>query len=62
VLVAQLGSWAVCRYFLGIGYLPYWPACLVLLAATVGLVVVLGLLSSITIIRKKPARFLREQV
>lgn len=62
VLVAQLGSWAVCRYLLGIGYLPYWPACLVLLAVTVGLVVILGLLSSITIIRKKPARFLREQV
>ncbi|EKD39990.1 MAG: hypothetical protein ACD_75C00214G0003, partial [uncultured bacterium] len=62
VLVAQLGSWGVCRYLLDIGYASYWPACLVLLAATVGMVVLLGLLSSVTIIRKKPARFLREQL
>ncbi|KJS01752.1 MAG: hypothetical protein VR65_08445 [Desulfobulbaceae bacterium BRH_c16a] len=62
ILVGQLGSWGVCRYLLDIAYQPYWAACSVLLAATVGLVVVLGLLSSITIIRKKPARFLREQL
>lgn len=61
MLVGQLGSWAVCRYFLEIEYRPYGAACLVLLAATVGLVVLLGLLSSITILRQKPARFLREQ-
>ncbi|OGR18111.1 MAG: hypothetical protein A2X81_16350 [Desulfobacterales bacterium GWB2_56_26] len=61
MLVGQLGSWAVCRYFLEIEYRPYWPACLVLLAATVGVVVLLGLLSSITILRQKPAGFLREQ-
>ena len=61
MLVGQLGSWAVCRYFLEIEYRPYGAACLVLLAATVGLVVLLGLLSSITILRQKPARFLRER-
>ena len=61
LLAAQLGSWAVCRYFLEIGYRPYWPACLALLAATVGLVVILGLLSSAKILSRKPARFLREQ-
>lgn len=61
LLVGQFGSWAVCRYLLEIPYRPYWPACLALLAATAVLVVILGLLSSLNILRQKPARFLREQ-
>lgn len=61
VLVAELGSWGLCRFLLDIRYETHWPACLVLVASTVGLVVVLGLLSSLSIIRQKPGRFLREQ-
>jgi len=62
VVVAELGSWGLCHFFLNIRYQPYPLACLALLAGTAGLVVVLGLLSSVAIIRKKPGRFLREQL
>ncbi len=62
VLVAELGSWGLCHFLLDIRYDPIWSACLFLVASTAALVVVLGLLSSIPIIRKKPGRFLREQV
>ncbi len=62
VLVAELGSWGLCHFLFDIRYDPYWLASLALLAMTTGLVVFLGLLSSVTIIRKKPGRFLREQL
>lgn len=62
VFVAQAGSWAICHYVLEINHAPGLVSCLVLLALTVCLVVTLGLLSSITIIRRKPVSFLREQV
>ncbi len=61
VFVAELGSWAVCRYLLDIPYQGYWYIGCALVAATIALVVVLGLLSSLAIIRKKPGGFLREQ-
>ena len=61
VLVAVLGSWGLCRFYLDIRYEPLWLAGLALVAGTAGLVVVLGLLSSVAIIRKKPGGFLREQ-
>ena len=62
VVVAELGSWGLCHFLLDIRYQPHPIACLALLAGTAGLVVVLGLLSSLAIIRKKPGRFLREQI
>ncbi len=61
-VIAELGSWGLCRYLLDIQYQPYPIAGLVLVAGTAGLVVVLGLLSSVAIIRKKPGRFLREML
>jgi putative ABC transport system permease protein len=62
VVVAELGSWGLCRYLLDIQYQSYPLAGLVLVAGTIALVVGLGLISSVTIIRKKPGRFLREQI
>jgi putative ABC transport system permease protein len=62
ILVGQAGSWAICRLVLEIDHDPGAVSCMVLLALTVFLVVTLGLLSSITIIRRKPISFLREQV
>jgi putative ABC transport system permease protein len=62
ILVAELGSWGLCHFLLDIGYNPYWLASFALLAMTTAMVVFLGLLSSVTIIRKKPGRFLREQL
>ncbi len=61
ILVAQLGSWGLCRYLFAIDYDPSWQVTLIMLAMTIGLVVSLGLLSSVSILRQKPVRFLREQ-
>ncbi|MGB3221317.1 MAG: FtsX-like permease family protein [Desulforhopalus sp.] len=61
VLVAQAGSWGLCHFLLNIDYDPNWLASFLMLGLTIGLVVSLGLLSSLPILRQKPIRFLREQ-
>ncbi len=61
VILAQAGSWGLCRYLFDIGYSPHWPVCLLLILLTAALVVGVGVLSSIDIIRQKPAIVLREQ-
>ncbi len=61
VILAQTGSWALCRYLFDIGYSPHWLVSLLLVLATGMLVVLVGVLSSIGIIRQKPAIVLREQ-
>lgn len=60
VVLAQVGSWALCHYLFNIGYSPNWPVSLVLIGVTLAMVVGVGMLSSITIIRQKPGIFLRE--
>jgi putative ABC transport system permease protein len=62
ILVAQAGSWGLCHFLLDIAYQPNWLTSLIMLGLTVCLVVALGLLSSLSILRQKPVRFLREQV
>lgn len=61
VLLAQVMSWAVCRFVLEIAARPDWPATLAAAATTVVLVVLLGVISSTVLLRQKPADFLREQ-
>ena len=61
ILVAQAGSWGLCRFLFKIDYDPSLLTCLVMLGLTVCLVVSLGLASSMSILRQKPVRFLREQ-
>lgn len=61
VILAQAGSWALCRFFLDIPYRPGLIASLLLVVLTTLVVVGVGLLSSISIISQKPALFLREQ-
>ena len=61
VLLAQAGSWTICRFWLDIPYHPRWLACLTVVLATTLLVLGVGLASSIPIIRQKPSHFLREQ-
>lgn len=58
--LAQCGSWALCHYLFEISYTPNLLASTGLVILTVAFVVALGLLSSITIVRQKPSRFLRE--
>jgi len=61
VLLAQIGSWALCHYLFDIPYRPFWGGSLLVVGMTVILVVGVGLSSSISIIRQKPVTFLREQ-
>jgi len=61
ILVAQAASWGICRFVFKIDYDPNMLVCLIMLGLTVCLVVSLGLMSSLSILRQKPIRFLREQ-
>jgi putative ABC transport system permease protein len=61
LLLAQVGSWLICTMYLNISYQPFMFECTLLVMATVLLVLTVGLLPSITILRKKPVVFLREQ-
>ncbi len=58
VCLAQLGSWALCHYLFEISYKPNLPASLVLVGGTILMV---GMVSSWRIVRRKPSEFLREQ-
>lgn len=60
LLIAHVGSWFVCHYVFEIDYSANGIASLTLLTATVILVIAVGFVSSLTIIRQKPARFLRQ--
>ncbi len=61
IFVAEVGSWGLCHFLFKISYDPSWFIGLVMLGLTACLVVSLGLLSSVSILRQKPIRFLREQ-
>ncbi len=60
VILAQAMNWAVCRFVLEIPLRPNWPASLLLTVITIALVIALGMLSSLSILRQRPAEFLRE--
>ncbi|HSO20100.1 MAG TPA: FtsX-like permease family protein, partial [Desulfosarcina sp.] len=59
--MAQAGAWWVCRVKFDIGFQPYWPASLRMIAATLILVVAVGMLASRSIMAKRPVVYLREQ-
>jgi putative ABC transport system permease protein len=61
VILAQAGSWGLCRYLFDIGYAPHLGISLLLILVTGMLVIGIGVVSSIGIIRQKPAVVLREQ-
>ncbi len=61
LLLSQVGSWLICLKVLDISYQPFILESILLVIATVLLVVTIGLLPSISILRKKPVAFLREQ-
>ena len=61
LLLSQLGSWLICWKILNISYQPFVWESITLVVATIVLVVTVGLLPSISILRKKPITFLREQ-
>jgi putative ABC transport system permease protein len=61
LLISQVGSWLICLKVLHITYRPFILESILLIVATALLVTTVGLLPSISILRKKPVVFLREQ-
>ena len=61
LLISQTGAWLICLKVLHISYRPFILESMLLMGATVLLVVAVGLAPSISILRKKPVVFLREQ-
>jgi putative ABC transport system permease protein len=61
LLISQVGSWLICLKVMHISYKPFILESMILIIVTVLLVVTVGLLPSISILRKKPVVFLREQ-
>jgi putative ABC transport system permease protein len=59
--LSQIDSWIIASMVLDIPYKPFLYESLLLIAGTVLLIVMVGLAPSISILRKKPVSFLREQ-
>ncbi len=58
---AELAAWLICTNVFDIVYRPYWHVALITVICSTALVVAIGLISSIGIIRQKPATYLRQQ-
>ena len=61
LVLSQTCSWIICSKVFDISYTPFLAESFYLIAATVLLIVVVGLLPSISILRHKPVIFLRNQ-
>lgn len=61
-LVAQLNAWGVCRLVFEIDYHAFWGSSAVMVAAVTFFFMMIGLAASKSILDKKPAMFLREQI
>ena len=59
--LSQTCSWIICSTVFEISYTPFMANSFLLIAATVLLIVTVGLLPSISILRQKPVIFLRNQ-
>ena len=61
LITAQIGAFLLCRFVFDITYQPFLPTCIVMIAVTLLLVVTTGMISSRSILAKKPVTYLREQ-
>jgi len=61
LMISQVGSWLIGLKVLHIFYHPFILDSALLVAATILLVVIVGLLPSVSILRQKPVVFLRQQ-
>jgi len=61
LLTAQTATYLSCRFFFDIPYRPFLATCLIMLVVTIAVVVAIGLISSLSILKKKPVTYLREQ-
>ncbi len=60
-VLAQAGSWLICRYALDVPYKPFLGISVLMIIAMTTLVIAVGLGASLSILRQKPTAFLREQ-
>ena len=60
-VISQVGSWVICRHALDVSYNPFLGISITMLIITVVLVIAVGLGTSLSIVRQRPAAFLREQ-
>lgn len=60
-IVSHVGSWIICREVLEIAYKPLPAATVVMIAATLLLVISVGLAASTSVLRQKPITFLRDE-
>ncbi|MEZ4526695.1 MAG: FtsX-like permease family protein [Desulfobacterales bacterium] len=61
LLISHTGTWILCGKYFDISYRPYIVQSLLMTTATLMLVVTVGYLASFSILRQRPAAFLREQ-
>lgn len=61
LVLSQTSSWIICAKVFDISYTPFLLESFYLIAGTILLIVVVGLLPSISILRQKPVIFLRTQ-
>lgn len=61
LFLAQTASWTICRFALKVPWMPFVGISLCMVLAITLLVIVVGLGASFSILRVKPALFLREQ-
>jgi putative ABC transport system permease protein len=60
-LISHVGSWIICRQVLNIDYQPLLGSTIIMIAATLVLVIGVGLGASISILQKKPISYLRDE-
>lgn len=61
LLMAQIGAWILCVYVFEIDYHPATAMSALMVAATIGLVVGVGMVATLPILRHRPIDYLREQ-
>lgn len=61
LILAQTGSWGICRFVLDVDWQPFVGISLLMSTATTLMVIAIGLGASLSILKVKPAVFLREQ-
>jgi putative ABC transport system permease protein len=59
--ISQTGVFLICRFFLDIAYHPFLLSCGFIVGATLLLIIGVGMVSTISILEKKPVIYLREQ-
>jgi putative ABC transport system permease protein len=59
--MSHAASWIISRWLLDIPYAPFPGASLLMVVLTAGLVMAVGLVTSLSILGQKPITFLREQ-